>query len=106
MCVKPNLSYHRVSLQEGTSLVADISPINNGDVRVNGGFFIFRNEIFEYMRDKEDLVDEPFRRLLREQQLVGYVHDGFWASMDTFKDRQQLEGLYSPGPLHGRCGSR
>ena len=49
------------------------------------------------MRDKEELVEEPFHLLLREQQLIGYPYDGFWASMDTFKDRQQLESLYSRG---------
>lgn len=97
MCVRPNLSYHVVSLQPGSNLVGDIHAIDNGDVRVNGGYFIFRKEIFEYMRDKEELVEEPFHRLLREQQLIGYPYDGFWASMDTFKDRQQLESLYSRG---------
>lgn len=97
MCVRPNLSYHVVSLKEGSSLVAGMHSIDNGEVRVNGGYFIFRNDIFDYMRDKEELVMEPFRRLLHEQQLVGYVYDGFWASMDTFKDRQQLESLYMSG---------
>lgn len=97
LCVRPNLSYHVVSVQERSSLVADIHPIDNGDVRVNGGFFIFKNEIFKYMRDKEELVMEPFHRLVQEKQLVGYVYDGFWASMDTFKDRQQLESLYMTG---------
>ena len=97
LCVRPNLSYHVVSLQEGTNLVADIHPIDNGDVRVNGGYFIFRKEIFNYIRDKEELVEEPFHRLLQEKQLLGYAYDGFWASMDTFKDRQQLENLYASG---------
>ena len=97
LCVRPNLSYHVVSLKAGTGLVADIHAINNGEIRVNGGYFIFRKEIFEYMRDKEELVEEPFHRLLQEQQLIGYPYDGFWASMDTFKDRQQLEALYSSG---------
>jgi len=97
VCVRPNLSYHLVSLQEGTSLVADIHAINNGEVRINGGYFIFKKEIFNYMRDKEELVNEPFHRLLREKQLMGYPYDGFWASMDTFKDRQELESLYSTG---------
>jgi glucose-1-phosphate cytidylyltransferase len=97
LCVRPNLSYHVVSVQEGNSLVADIHPIDNGEVRVNGGFFIFKKEIFNYMRDKEELVMEPFHRLVQEKQLVGYVYDGFWASMDTFKDRQQLESLYQTG---------
>jgi glucose-1-phosphate cytidylyltransferase len=58
------MSYHVVSLQEGTSLVADIHPIDNGEVRVNGGYFIFKKEIFSYLRDKEELVEEPFHRLL------------------------------------------
>jgi glucose-1-phosphate cytidylyltransferase len=97
LCVRPNLSYHVVSLQQGTNLVADIHPIDNGDVRVNGGFFIFRKEIFDYIRDKEELVEQPFHRLLQEKQLLGYAYDGFWASMDTFKDRQQLENLYASG---------
>ena len=97
VCVRPNLSYHLVSLQEGTSLVADIHAIDNGDVRINGGYFIFKKEIFNYMREKEELVNEPFQRLLKEKQLMGYTYDGFWASMDTFKDRQWLESLYSTG---------
>ncbi len=97
LCVKPNLSYHVVSLREGSSLVADIHPIDNGEVRVNGGFFIFRKDIFDYMRDKEELVMEPFCRLLQEKQLLGYLYDGFWASMDTFKDRQELENLCLTG---------
>jgi glucose-1-phosphate cytidylyltransferase len=97
MCVRPNLSYHVVSMREGTDLVADIQPINNGNARINGGFFIFRKDIFRYMRDKEELVEEPFMRLAREQQLLGYVYDGFWASMDTLKDKQQLETLYATG---------
>ena len=97
LCVRPNLSYHVVSLQEGTNLVSDIQPINNGGLRINGGFFIFRKDIFEYMQDREELVEEPFRRLARDKQLLGYVYDGFWASMDTHKDKQQLESLYASG---------
>jgi glucose-1-phosphate cytidylyltransferase len=97
LCVRPNLSYHLVSLQAGTNLVADIHAIDNGDVRINGGYFIFKKEIFNYMRDPEELVKEPFHRLLQEKQLMGYSYDGFWASMDTFKDKQQLESLYSTG---------
>src|SRR5438105_9728300 len=98
LCVRPNLSYHLVSLQEGNgSLVSGIHAINNGSVRINGGFFIFKKKIFDYIREKEELVIEPFHRLLAEKQLIGYPYDGFWASMDTFKDRQQLESLYSGG---------
>jgi glucose-1-phosphate cytidylyltransferase len=94
LCVKPSLSYHLVSVQPGQGrLVTRIHPINNGNIRINGGFFILKKKIFEYIHDKEELVIEPFQRLVEEQELIGYEYDGFWASMDTFKDRQQLELL-------------
>jgi glucose-1-phosphate cytidylyltransferase len=98
LCVRPNLSYHLVSLQQGNgSLVSGIHAISNGEIRINGGFFIFRKKIFEYMRDKEELVLEPFQRLVEAKQLIGYPYDGFWASMDTFKDKQHLESLCTAG---------
>jgi glucose-1-phosphate cytidylyltransferase len=98
LCVRPNLSYHVVSLEEGNSnLVSEISAINSGSLRINGGFFIFRKKIFDYIREKEELVVEPFQRLVEEKQLIGYPYDGFWASMDTFKDKQQLDSLCTAG---------
>ena len=78
-------------------MVSSIHAINNGTIRINGGFFIFKKNIFDYMREKEELVIEPFHRLVAEKQLIGYLYDGFWASMDTFKDKQQLEALCAGG---------
>jgi glucose-1-phosphate cytidylyltransferase len=96
LCVRPNLSYHMVSLEEGRSnLVSGIQAISDATMRINGGFFIFKKKIFDYLREKEDLVEEPFQRLIDEKQLIGYRYNGFWVSMDTFKDRQHLESLYS-----------
>jgi glucose-1-phosphate cytidylyltransferase len=98
LCVRPNLSYHMVSLQEGDgNLVSGIHAINNGSVRINGGFFAFKKKIFDYIGEKEELVNEPFHRLIEEKQLIGYRYDGFWAGMDTFKDKQELESLWSTG---------
>jgi len=95
LCVRPNLSYHTVSLEEGDeNLVSGIGAISDGPMRINGGFFIFKNKIFDYIRANEELVSEPFQRLVQQRQLIGYRYDGFWASMDTFKDRQHLESLY------------
>ena len=98
MCVRPNWTYHLVSLlQNDSSLVSDIRSIGSGDFRINGGFFIFKKKIFDYLGEKEELVSEPFRRLVAEKQLIGYPYDGFWACMDTFKDKQQLESQYAGG---------
>jgi len=98
LCVRPKLSYHMVSLENDShGLVSGIHPMDNGKLRINGGFFIFKRAIFEYIRDNEELVNEPFQRLIDAGQLVGFSYDGFWASMDTFKDKQHLEKLYSAG---------
>lgn len=98
LAVRPNLSYHLVSLQEGDGhLVSGIHAMNNGTVRINCGFFVFKNKRFDYIREKEELVNGPFQRLINEKQLIGYPYDGFWTSMDTFKDKQQLESLWGSG---------
>src|SRR5215472_17353164 len=85
LCVRPNLSYHTISVDERNgSLVSGINAINNGAVRINGGFFVFKKKIFDYIGEREELVGETFQKLVEERQLVGYQYDGFWASMDTF----------------------
>lgn len=98
LCVRPNLSYHMVSLQEGDSgMVTGMHAMNKCAMRINGGFFIFKKKIFDYIGENEELVREPFERLIAEEQLIAYSYDGFWQSMDTFKDRQELENCHASG---------
>jgi len=94
--VKPNLSYHVVSTSP-SGLVTDIQEIQKSPIRINAGFFVLKREIFQYMKPGEELVIEPFHRLVRESRLSAFEYDGFWMSMDTFKDRQQLEDIYARG---------
>jgi glucose-1-phosphate cytidylyltransferase len=96
VAVKPSWSFHVVDFG-GDGLVQSVRHIADTGVRINGGFFAFRPQIFDYMREGEELVLEPFQRLIAEQQLLAYNHDGFWASMDTFKERQLLDDMYSHG---------
>jgi len=96
LSVKPNLSYHIVSMKDH-NLVDAMQPFKKCDVRINGGYFIFKKEIFNYIRDGEELVLEPFYRLIEKEQLSAYEFDGFWAGMDTFKDKQILEELHGQG---------
>jgi glucose-1-phosphate cytidylyltransferase len=96
VCVKPRLSYHIVSLNERGD-IEQIQDMSRTNIRINGGFFIFKKDIFRYIGPGEELVREPFQRLIKENQLIGYKYDGFWASMDTFKDKQALDGMYSHG---------
>ena len=64
---------------------------------VNGGFFVFRPEIFDYLVDDSILEREPFERLAAEGQLMAYRHDGFWSCMDTYKDHLALNEIWSNG---------
>jgi glucose-1-phosphate cytidylyltransferase len=94
--VKPKASFHMIKVDE-EGVVKSIEHITKSGVRINGGFFVFRREIFQYMRAGDELVEEPFRRLIVAGQLLSHAHDGFWACMDTFKEMQELEDLYSRG---------
>jgi glucose-1-phosphate cytidylyltransferase len=73
--------------------VTDIRSMSCSDIWVNGGFFGMRNEIFQYLQPGDELVREPFQRLIEKRALLAYKYDGFWKCMDTFKDKQQLEEL-------------
>jgi glucose-1-phosphate cytidylyltransferase len=94
--VKPRASFHMISV-DGEGIVKSIEHIAKSGARINGGFFIFRREIFRYIKEGEELVEQPFRRLISEGQLLSYAHNRFWACMDTFKELQELEDLHSRG---------
>jgi glucose-1-phosphate cytidylyltransferase len=94
--VAPTSSFHLVESADGGQ-VKSIRHIKDIGLRVNGGFFILRREIFDYIRDGEELVEQPFERLASEGKLLVYRFDGFWACMDTFKERQLLEDINSRG---------
>lgn len=88
--------FHVVESQDDGS-VQSIECMNVSKLRINGGFFIFRKEIYDYINPGEELVMEPFSRLIERDLLVTHKHDGFWRSMDTFKDKQSLDELQAEG---------
>lgn len=67
--------------------------------RINGGFFVAKPQLFEYLSNQEDLVfeQEPMHQLVKEWQLMMYEHDGFWQPMDTSREYQLLNSLYDSG---------
>lgn len=96
LCVRPTQSLHVVSIDD-LNKVNSISEMNHSDSWINGGFFIFRQQIFDYIQPGEELVHEPFARLIEEGKLGAWKYTGFWACMDTFKDKQQLEEMFARG---------
>jgi glucose-1-phosphate cytidylyltransferase len=92
LCVKTIQSYHTVRVSED-GRINNIMPISRADIWINGGYFMFNRQIFEYINDGEELVEEPFQRLMDKGLLGGRKYTGFFAGMDTFKDKQMLEEL-------------
>jgi len=96
LAVRPTARFHVVDVAPG-GLVRGIEDLSTTNLRINGGFFVMRPEVFDYMRPGEELVEEPFRRLIARGKLLAEPYDGFWTAMDTFKDKQQLDELYAAG---------
>lgn len=101
LAVRPPLTYH----------LADIAPdgrverfrtSDTSEIWINGGYFVFRKGIFDYMREGEELVLDPFARLIEDDKLMAYKFEGFWRSMDTLKDRQILEDMVEQGEMPWR----
>jgi glucose-1-phosphate cytidylyltransferase len=96
VAVQPTHSFHVVSVSDEV-IVNGIRHLSKSGIWINGGYFIFNRRIFDYIENGEELVEEPFQRLISINQLITYKYDGFWVAMDTFKDKQFLDDIYSKG---------
>lgn len=96
VAVKPSQSFHAVKTKDNGE-VTEIGTINETDLWVNGGFFVLRKEVFNYIEPGEELVEEPFTRLIKEKKLYAYRHNGFWSPMDTFKEKISFDRMYAKG---------
>ena len=94
--VRPMGSYHTVSAGKD-GIVSEVKSSASSSERINGGFFVFKNSIFDHIEEGEDLVEQPFQRLIDKRELLMYAHDGFWACMDTFKEKQVLDEVSARG---------
>lgn len=92
LLVQPTASFDIVK-QSPEGKVGQVSPLSQTDIWINGGFFVFRREIFRHIRPGEELVREPFQRLIDKGALLAHRTGCFWQCMDTFKDKQRLEEL-------------
>jgi glucose-1-phosphate cytidylyltransferase len=95
LCVRPTFQFHIAAL-EG-SHVRELVDVTKADLWINGGYFVFRSEVFEYLREGEDLVYETLNRMIADDKVIAYPYEGFWAPMDTLKDKQRLEALVEAG---------
>lgn len=101
LAVRPPLTYHLADI-DAEGRVREFRSSDRCDMWINAGYFLLRPEIFDYMNDGEELVLEPFSRLIAADQLMAYKYEGFWRCMDTLRDRQVLEEMVEQGKMPWR----
>jgi glucose-1-phosphate cytidylyltransferase len=89
-------SFHTVQ-SDSDGLVSSIGRVRNSEFLVNGGYFAIRPQIFDYINEGDELVEQPFARLIEKRQLSSYTHRGFWQQMDTFKDKITFDRMEAQG---------
>jgi glucose-1-phosphate cytidylyltransferase len=94
--VRSGQSFHAVHTQPD-GLVTRMGVMPEQPLWINGGYFVLRREIFDYMKEGDELVEQPFARLIAERKLLAFRWDGFWQCMDTFKDKISFDRMEARG---------
>jgi glucose-1-phosphate cytidylyltransferase len=95
--VRPPARFGRLQL-EGEQVVAFEEKRQTAEGWVNGGFFVFEPQVFDYLRGDATMLErEPLEALAADGQLMAFQHAGFWQPMDTLREKQQLESLWASG---------
>lgn len=94
--VNSPLSFHTVSTN-AAGVVTSVGTMKASGVRIDGGFFAFRREILDHIRDGEELIEQTFERLIAKRAVAAWPHDGFWQAMDTFKDKINFDRMEAQG---------
>ncbi len=98
LAVHPSQSFHMTQIADSGE-VTKIEPVYSMDFWINGGFFVFKKDIFNYMQQGEELVMQPFYRLIEQNKLIAHKHNSFWACMDTFKEKKLFDDMYASGHM-------
>ena len=96
--VHPTSRFGEMTVKEGAAIEFNEKPTVAQGV-VSGGFFVFERQVFDYMDDDPGLFLEtgPLPALARDDQLAVHLHQGFWHSMDTYRDYTNLNRMWASG---------
>ena len=105
MATRPSQSFHVVRFEDTCDTHANpplqsvrrIEDVKQSGLWINAGFFVLGQDVFDYMRPREELIHQPFARMIEADELRAVRHEGFWAGMDTFKDHAHLEQMQRDG---------
>ena len=89
-------SFHAVHSDDG-GYVTGFGQLSESEFWINAGYFCLRHDVFDHIREGEELVEQPFQRLIALRKLAVYRHHGYWQSMDTFKDKISFDRMEAEG---------
>lgn len=96
IAVRTAQSFHCVHADDD-GLVTSFGRIGESEFWINAGFFCFREDVFEYIEEGDELVEKPFDRLIAQRKLSVSRYDGFWQQMDTFRDKIMYDRMEGRG---------
>lgn len=64
---------------------------------INGGFFVFNRQVFDFLDTECILEREPIEKLTAEKQMMAFRHEGFWIGMDTYREYEILNQIWDKG---------
>ena len=95
--VHPTARFGGITLN-GNQIAEFKEKQQGGEGLINGGFFVFEPEIFDYLENDETILERsPLEKLANDRQLMAYKHSSFWQCMDTIRERNLLEELWTSG---------
>jgi glucose-1-phosphate cytidylyltransferase len=96
LAVPPQSSHHVVDVND-TGLITQVTPVRELRQWENGGYFVLRPEVFDYLNRDEDLVEDVLPRLVPKGRVLAYQYKGYWSPADTVKERARLDDMYHQG---------
>ena len=94
--VRPSARFGSIAMEEDGRIIEFKEKPQAGEGWINGGYFVFDYEIFDYLKDETTILErEPLENLAKDNQLLAYKHHGFWHCMDTIRDRDNLNEIWS-----------
>ena len=95
--VQPSARFGALDIRENKVISFKEKPPGDGNW-INGGYFVLEPSVFDYLGDNSTIwEEEPVENLTRDGQLSTYKHSGFWQPLDTLRDKNKLEELWSKG---------
>jgi glucose-1-phosphate cytidylyltransferase len=98
--VQPDGRFGTIKMHEEGHVQTFAEKIDNKDTWINGGFFVLKPEVFDYIPDHDVMWEQdPLINLANDKKMTAYKHNGFWKAMDTLRDKNHLEKMWQDNPL-------